>query len=315
MMRRATGRPMIIGFLGGYHGESTTTAALGAEHSEISRGLRGLVPGFVHVPYPNPYRSPFREPRPGGSGDATVDYMRDHVLFHARRPGRGRRRGDRADARLGWVHRAAAGVLDGARPSSAPSTAGCFAPTRSRPASDAPATCSRSSAGARARPDLPRQGARRRGDADRRGARRPSARLGGYRRPAHREHLVVAAGLLRRRARDPRLLRPRTGARERRASSRASPAPASTGSRRASTRSARCAPSAAFSRSSSSATGRRRSATTDLQDAVAAEACRRGVIADSSTTSLNLQPSLVMPPEVLERAFDLVEESIATVLA
>ena len=35
---------------------------------------------------------------------------------------------------------------------------------------------------------------------------------------------------------------------------------------------------------------------TELQDAVAAEALRRGVIADSSTTSLNLQPSLLMPP-------------------
>jgi 4-aminobutyrate aminotransferase-like enzyme len=35
------------------------------------------------VPYPHPYRSPFAPPRAGGSGDATVDYLRDHVLFHA----------------------------------------------------------------------------------------------------------------------------------------------------------------------------------------------------------------------------------------
>jgi 4-aminobutyrate aminotransferase-like enzyme len=35
------------------------------------------------VPYPHAYRSPFGEPRPGGTGDATVDYIRDHVLFHA----------------------------------------------------------------------------------------------------------------------------------------------------------------------------------------------------------------------------------------
>jgi 4-aminobutyrate aminotransferase-like enzyme len=86
MMRRATGRPVILAFHGSYHGESTLTAALGAEASEISRGLRGLVPGFVHVPYPNPYRSPLRDPRPGGTGDATVDYLRDHVLFHALDP-------------------------------------------------------------------------------------------------------------------------------------------------------------------------------------------------------------------------------------
>ncbi len=82
-MRRATGRPIVIGFLGGYHGETTVTAALGAEETEISRGLRALTPGFAHVPYPNPYRTPFAPPRPGGSGDATVDYLRDHLLFHA----------------------------------------------------------------------------------------------------------------------------------------------------------------------------------------------------------------------------------------
>jgi len=85
-MRRATGRPIIIGFHGGYHGESTTTAALGAEHFEISRGVRAITPGYYHLPYPDPYRSPFAAPRPGGSGDATIDYLRDHVLFHALDP-------------------------------------------------------------------------------------------------------------------------------------------------------------------------------------------------------------------------------------
>ena len=86
LMRRATGRPIIIGFHGSYHGESTTTAALGAEAAEIASGLRGLVPGFAHVPYPHPFRTPFRDPRPGGTGDSTVDYLRDHVLFHALDP-------------------------------------------------------------------------------------------------------------------------------------------------------------------------------------------------------------------------------------
>ncbi len=82
IMRRATGRPVIIGFHGSYHGESTLTAALGAEAAEISRGLRGLVGGFAHAPYPHPYRTPLRDPRPGGTGDATVDYLRDQLLFH-----------------------------------------------------------------------------------------------------------------------------------------------------------------------------------------------------------------------------------------
>ncbi len=83
LMRRATGRPLVISFFGQYHGESTLTAALGAERYDIASGLRQLSPGFVHVPYPHPYRSPFPPPRRRGSGDATVDYLRDHVLFHA----------------------------------------------------------------------------------------------------------------------------------------------------------------------------------------------------------------------------------------
>ena len=81
-MRRATGRPIVIGFMGGYHGETGTAGAIGAESSDLSFGYRALMPGFVHVPYPNAYRSPFL-PRAGGSGDGTVDYLRDHVLHHA----------------------------------------------------------------------------------------------------------------------------------------------------------------------------------------------------------------------------------------
>ena len=52
----------------------------------------------------------------------------------------------------------------------------------------------------------------------------------------------------------------------------------------------------------------------ELQDAVAAEALRRGLLADSSTTSLNVQPSLVMPPAALERALEIVAESIEAAL-
>ncbi len=81
-MRRATGRPIVIGFMGGYHGEAGTAGAVSAEGSDQSVGYRALMPGFVHVPYPNPYRTPFT-PRPGGTGDGTVDYIRDHLLHHA----------------------------------------------------------------------------------------------------------------------------------------------------------------------------------------------------------------------------------------
>jgi 4-aminobutyrate aminotransferase-like enzyme len=81
-MRRATGRSIVIGFMGGYHGEAGTAGAIGAETSDLSYGYRALMPGFVHAPFPNPYRSPFVA-RPGGTGDGTVDYLRDHLLHHA----------------------------------------------------------------------------------------------------------------------------------------------------------------------------------------------------------------------------------------
>lgn len=86
MMRRATGRPMILSFFGQYHGETTATVGAGAQMADVARGQRQLNPGFVHVPYPDPYRSPFGEPRPGGTGDSTVDFIRDHVLFHQVEP-------------------------------------------------------------------------------------------------------------------------------------------------------------------------------------------------------------------------------------
>jgi 4-aminobutyrate aminotransferase-like enzyme len=82
VMRRATGRPIVLAFHGSYHGESVSTAALGAEAHQISWGERALAGGFMHAPYPNPFRSPFAGPRAGGSGDSTVDYIRDELLFH-----------------------------------------------------------------------------------------------------------------------------------------------------------------------------------------------------------------------------------------
>jgi 4-aminobutyrate aminotransferase-like enzyme len=38
---------------------------------------------------------------------------------------------------------------------------------------------------------------------------------------------------------------------------------------------------------------------------------RRGILADSSTTSLNIQPSLVLPVETLEMAYGVIEEELA----
>jgi 4-aminobutyrate aminotransferase-like enzyme len=53
----------------------------------------------------------------------------------------------------------------------------------------------------------------------------------------------------------------------------------------------------------------------ELQEAVAWECLRRGLLGDSSTTSYNLQPSLVTPVEVLEGAIAILDESVAAALA
>jgi 4-aminobutyrate aminotransferase-like enzyme len=49
---------------------------------------------------------------------------------------------------------------------------------------------------------------------------------------------------------------------------------------------------------------------TDLQEALSIECLRRGLLADSSTTSYNIQPSLVTPVAVLERAAEIVASSL-----
>jgi 4-aminobutyrate aminotransferase/(S)-3-amino-2-methylpropionate transaminase len=48
----------------------------------------------------------------------------------------------------------------------------------------------------------------------------------------------------------------------------------------------------------------------ELQDAVAHEMFRRGLLADSSTTSINIQPSLVTPLEVIDQAADIVDAAL-----
>jgi 4-aminobutyrate aminotransferase len=54
---------------------------------------------------------------------------------------------------------------------------------------------------------------------------------------------------------------------------------------------------------------------TELQDALAHECLNRGLLADSSTTSYNIQPSLVTPFEVIEIAAQIVEAALEAVLA
>ncbi len=54
---------------------------------------------------------------------------------------------------------------------------------------------------------------------------------------------------------------------------------------------------------------------TELQDALAHECLNHGLLADSSTTSYNIQPSLVTPLEVIEVAAQIVEAALEAALA
>ena len=206
-MRRATGRPLVLGFLGGYHGETATTAALGAEVSELGRGVRAITAGYFHIPYPNPFRNPFAGPRPGGSGDATIDYLRDHVLFHAVDP---------ADV-AGVVIEPVLGSGGVVTPPQSffPALAELCAEHGWLLCADEVKTgcgrCGTFLAVERLGVDpgrrMPGQGARRRRRADR-GRARLGASARRVRRRVHRQHLVVAAHRLRGRPRLPRRATP-----------------------------------------------------------------------------------------------------------
>jgi 4-aminobutyrate aminotransferase-like enzyme len=53
----------------------------------------------------------------------------------------------------------------------------------------------------------------------------------------------------------------------------------------------------------------------DLMRRVAAACVRRGLLVDPSSTSLNLQPSLVMPVDVLERGIEILDAAITSASA
>jgi 4-aminobutyrate aminotransferase-like enzyme len=83
LAREATGRPMILGFLGQYHGETTyLTAAGSTDLSEVTSNSAQYVSGLVFAPYPNSFRAPFHK-GPGPYDDTLyVDYLEEVLLRH-----------------------------------------------------------------------------------------------------------------------------------------------------------------------------------------------------------------------------------------
>ena len=81
LARAATGRPMILSFLGQYHGESTYLAAANSTDTSVpTTGNAEYVPGFVFAPYPGRFRAPFHR-GPGPYDDTLyLDYIEHWLL-------------------------------------------------------------------------------------------------------------------------------------------------------------------------------------------------------------------------------------------
>jgi 4-aminobutyrate aminotransferase len=82
IMRRASGRPIVLSFYGQYFGLSYSGQAAGTLTAEMRSDVMPLVTGYVYAPYPNPYRSPLVSPTGGGPGAATLEYIEEIILNH-----------------------------------------------------------------------------------------------------------------------------------------------------------------------------------------------------------------------------------------
>jgi 4-aminobutyrate aminotransferase len=82
IMRRASGRPIILSFHGQYHGLSYSGQAAGTLQSDMRADVMPLVGGHVFAPYPNPFRTPLASRSGGGPGRATLEYIEDVLLAH-----------------------------------------------------------------------------------------------------------------------------------------------------------------------------------------------------------------------------------------
>ena len=79
LARHATGRYRAIAFNGAFHGRTMGALSLTASKAIQQAGFGPLIPGVVHVPYPNPYRPPLGS-TPHTAGQVVLDYI-ERELF------------------------------------------------------------------------------------------------------------------------------------------------------------------------------------------------------------------------------------------
>ncbi|TBH21928.1 acetyl ornithine aminotransferase family protein [Thermus thermamylovorans] len=78
LVRHHTGRPYLLAFTGAFHGRSLGALSLTASKSAYRKGFAPLLPGVVHVPFPNPFRPPLGA-RPEDVGEAVLAHL-EHLF-------------------------------------------------------------------------------------------------------------------------------------------------------------------------------------------------------------------------------------------
>ncbi|HEX9989446.1 MAG TPA: acetyl ornithine aminotransferase family protein [Chloroflexia bacterium] len=81
LCRHHTGRPVLISFLGAFHGRTYGSMSLSSSKYLHRTKYQPLVAGIYHAPYPNPYRPPFDVPT-DRLGRACVDYIEKTMFRH-----------------------------------------------------------------------------------------------------------------------------------------------------------------------------------------------------------------------------------------
>ena len=79
LARYHTGRPLFIGFQGGFHGRTLGSLAFTASKSVQRSGFGPPSIGVTHVPYPNDYRQVL-QPTSEDYGETVVNYIEDQIL-------------------------------------------------------------------------------------------------------------------------------------------------------------------------------------------------------------------------------------------
>ena len=80
LSRYHTRRPLILAFLGAFHGRTMGALSLTASKAIFEKGFSPLVPGVTHVPYPYCYRCPFHQHDCLECGVACVEWIREDLF-------------------------------------------------------------------------------------------------------------------------------------------------------------------------------------------------------------------------------------------